>query len=647
MRDALTRLLVPSLEREVRRELTEKAELHAVGVFACNLRKLLLQPPVHNKRVLAIDPGFRSGCKLAVLDQFGNLVAEGLIHLIGADDRVAKSKAKLAEMIRKHEVEIIAIGNGTACRETEDVVASLISEELKELDLVYLVVNEAGASVYSTSELGREEYPDLDATVRGTISIGRRLLDPLSELVKINPSNIGVGLYQHDVKSKHLQASLDGVVESGVNYVGVDVNKASPALLSYVSGLNQLTARRIYEYRLENGPFKSREEFKKVAGFGDAAFVQAAGFLKIQSPENPLDATWIHPESYEAAEKVLAKLECSLDQVLSHLAVTPTPAEPQVAETESVVVEPASEEAVPAAEPVEEPKPDETKEASPTADASSETPAEVTEPVASEVAQPTESKPTEAKTEKTKPEPAKPVEVSPEFIPNEGHKVLVEKISAVDASQLATELSIGEHLAKDLLNSLSRPGRDPRADFPPPLFRRGVMKLEDLEAGMELSGSVLNVVDFGAFVDIGLHDSGMVHISRLANKYVTDPHEVVSVGDILKVWVVSIDKDRRRVSLTAIEPGTEKPQGKPAQRSSSSPKRGKPSTGQKGKYSGSKKGTGKPAGKKFTHTKRPSKPKPQKPITEEMKKGDEPMRTFGDLQQFLNLQKDDKKKKKK
>ncbi|PHR92768.1 MAG: transcriptional accessory protein Tex [Blastopirellula sp.] len=693
VRDALTRLLVPSLEREVRRELTEKAEVHAVGVFACNLRKLLLQPPVHNKCVLAIDPGFRSGCKLAVLDQFGNLVAQGLIHLIGADDRVAKSKAKLAEMIRKHKVEIIAIGNGTACRETEDVVASLISEELKELDLVYLVVNEAGASVYSTSELGREEFPEFDATVRGTISIGRRLLDPLSELVKINPSNIGVGLYQHDVKSKHLQASLDGVVESGVNYVGVDVNKASPALLSYVSGLNQLTARRIYEYRLEHGPFKSREEFKKVPGFGDKAFIQAAGFLKIQSPENPLDATWIHPESYESAEKVLEKLGCSLDQVLSHLAVTPTPVETQVAEPAPVAAEATSAEAT-TAETIEQPKSDAANEVSPTEEVTTDAAVETVKPTANEAAETastetastetastetastetastetasTDSPSTETEAEEKPakpasaaepvsaeaseptpvPEPVKPVEVSPEFIPNEGHKVLVEKISAADASQLATELAIGEHLAKDLLNSLSRPGRDPRADFPPPLFRRGVMKLEDLEPGMELSGSVLNVVDFGAFVDIGLHDSGMVHISRLANKYVTDPHEVVSVGDILKVWVISIDKDRRRVSLTAIEPGTEKPEGKPAQRRSSGPKRGKPNTGQKGTYSGAKKGTGKPAGRKFTHTKRPSKPKPQKPITEEMKKGEEPMRSFGDLQQFLNIQKDDKKKKKK
>ena len=300
-RDALTRLILASLEREVRRELTDRAEFHAVGVFAKNLRNLLLQPPVHNHRILAVDPGFKSGCKLAALDQFGNLLGHGVIYLVGKPDRREEARQKVLEMIEQHQLTVAAIGNGTACRHAEDFFAELIEKDLKDRGVAYVIVNEAGASVYSTSRTGREELPECDATLRGAISIGRRLQDPLSELVKIDPANIGVGLYQHDVKAKHLRASLDDVVESCVNYVGVDVNTASPALLRYVSGLNQLTARRLYEYRREHGPFRTREQLREVPGLGEATFVQAAGFLKIPAGDNPLDATWIHPESYAVA----------------------------------------------------------------------------------------------------------------------------------------------------------------------------------------------------------------------------------------------------------------------------------------------------------------------------------------------------------
>ena len=286
--------------------MTDRAETHAVSVFARNLRNLLLQPPVHNRRVLAVDPGFKSGCKLAALDQFGNLLGHDVIYLIGnKPERKEEAKQKALNLIRQHELTVVAIGNGTACRETEEFFAELLSSELKDQGVAYVIVNEAGASVYSTSQLGREEFPEYDATLRGAVSIGRRLLDPLSELVKIEPANIGVGLYQHDVKAKHLEASLDEVVESCVNYVGVDVNTASPALLRYVSGLNQLTARRVYEYRREHGPFRSREQLREVPGFGDATFIQAAGFLKIAGGDNPLDATWIHPESYRSATTVM------------------------------------------------------------------------------------------------------------------------------------------------------------------------------------------------------------------------------------------------------------------------------------------------------------------------------------------------------
>ncbi|MFO0958336.1 MAG: Tex-like N-terminal domain-containing protein [Isosphaeraceae bacterium] len=689
--DALDRLLLPSLEREIRRDLTEMAERHAVEVFARNLRSLILQPPIQKQVVLAIDPGFRTGCKVAVLDTMGHLVEHGVIYPHQPQSRRYEAKQYIKDLVGKHQVNVVAIGNGTACRETEELVAEVITEgtyfhehpgethlpgyvappepppvaepehqaeaaapaaeapapepaeaapvaeapqapaepvpdpapesepapsgvgeaasEIPPEDLppiaggapasdgetastdpvpptlpspeaiadaghpheeggaepiagetpppaevhqpeataeapaepapegepqaeavegeshaeaaepasggeshaeaaegtpevaaeaaapkpqgkpprqprppkppkprtpppppgphsadgqiaqlAYVIVNEAGASVYSTSTVGREEFADLDPTTRSTISIGRRLQDPLAELVKIEPQNIGVGLYQHDVNPKHLKESLEGVIESCVNFVGVDLNTASVPLLRHVSGLNQLTARRIVDYRKEKGAFSDREQLKEVEGIGPATYTQAAGFLKIPEAAHPLDRTWVHPESYEAATKALEKLGFTPD-VINHKDRMPE---------------------------------------------------------------------------------------------------LHAAMNAVELPALAAELGIGVPTLDDIFEALARPDRDPRDDLPKPIFKRGVLKLEDLEAGMELKGTVLNVVDFGAFVDIGLKDSGLVHISQLANRYIKSPHDVISVGDVVTVWVMSVDQERKRVSLTMVKPGTER-----------------------------------------------------------------------------------------
>ncbi len=553
-RDALGRLILPGLERDIRRELTDLAETHGVSVFARNLRNLLLQPPVRDRRVLAVDPAFRSGCKLVALDQFGNVLEHGVIFLVGKPERRKQAQQRVIDLIHRHQFSVVAIGNGTACRASEDFFAELVASNLKDRGVVYVIVNEAGASVYSTSRLGREEFPDYDASLRSAISIGRRLQDPLSELVKIDAANIGVGLYQHDVKAKHLRASLDEVVESCVNYVGVDANTASPALLRYISGLNQLTARRVYEYRREHGPLRSREQLRDVPGLGEATFVQAAGFLKITGGDNPLDATWIHPESYDAATRVLASLQC--------------------------------------------------------------TAADLTE--------------------------------------KEAAAALAERVAGVNIDELAEELEIGTLLLGDILAQLARPGRDPREDLPPPLFKQGVLKLEDLTPGMELTGTVLNVVDFGCFVDIGMHDSGLVHVSQLADKYVRDPHEVVAVGDIVKVWVVEVDKERRRVSLTMVQPGTQQPHrrrrdgAKPdrdkAPSEGGGQQRARPRESRRHKPEKLHKSKGPPKRKGPPKPKyRPkSRPKPVAPITEKMRTGKEPMRTFGDLAQLFLQQKQDK-----
>ncbi|MCE9554171.1 MAG: RNA-binding transcriptional accessory protein [Planctomycetes bacterium] len=619
-RDALARLVVPSLERELRREMTERAEAHAVRVFARNLRSLLLTPPVRDRRTLAVDPGIKSGCKLTALDPFGKMLGHAVVLLVGGAERRAEARAKLLEMIKEHEIQVIAIGNGTGCREAEEFVCELLANELKEESesgrLAYVIVNEAGASVYSTSQLGREEFPDYDATLRGAISIGRRLQDPLSELVKIDPASIGVGLYQHDVKANHLRSSLDEVVESCVNYVGVDVNTASTALLRYVSGLNQLTARRLFEYRHEHGPFRSRAQLRDVPGFGEATFVQAAGFLKITGGDNPLDSTWIHPESYPVAEQVLAKLGANGSAPLSD---APSPGVERGVGVPGASLGPAGV---------------------------GEVPPQSSFDFVSD-AQPNES---------TAPDSSSSLPKSCGVVP--GTPDLAARVAGLDVTSLAGELGVGTLLLSDILAQLSRPPRDPREALPPPIFKRGVMKLEDLSDGMELSGTVLNVVDFGAFVDIGLHDSGLVHVSRLANRYVKDPNEVISIGDIVRVWVTGIDKSRRRVSLTMIPPGTQRegaprrgrPQRRDAATESGAPApAGTPTVPSQGRRPRRGRGgppQGAPAAAPATPSqsrppqrsgppRKPDRPKPLVPITKKMLQGKEPMRTFGDLLQFV------------
>jgi uncharacterized protein len=560
VRDALGRLVLPSLEREARRDLMEKAELHAVEVFAQNLRNLLLQPPLSDRRILAVDPGFKNGCKLAAIDEFGALLEHGLIHIVDSDEQKTAARTKLIELIRQHHVSVVAIGNGTACRQTEQLVAEILVTELAEQDVHYVVVNEAGASVYSTSDVGREEFPECDAMQRSAISIGRRLQDPLSELVKIDPASIGVGLYQHDTRAKHLRDTLDDVVQSCVSYVGVELNSASAALLRYVSGMNQLTARRVYEHRRQHGPFRNREQLLEVSGLGDATFVQAAGFLKIVRGDNPLDATWIHPENYAAAQRLLAKLGIDLGELS------------QAGTAERIR----------------------------------------------------------------------------------------QAVAAFDREQLAEELDVGRLALDDIVESLSKPGRDPRSDLPPPIFRKDVVKFDDLAVGMELRGTVLNVVDFGAFVDVGLSDSGLVHVSQLSAGYVRNPHEVVAVGDQVRVWVASIDKERRRVALSMIEPGTQKerpprghaprPAGKPRRRrppADAAVADSQPADQQQEQRQPQRSGQRRERSERPSrHRDRGRRPPPRTgafekrarkssvPITKEMEAGKEAMRTFGDLLQF-------------
>ena len=640
LHDALHRLVVPSIEREIRRDLTDRAELHAVKVFAQNLRKLLLQPPLHQHRVLAIDPGFRSGCKLVALDEFGNVLSHTLIHVIGAAERVQQSRQRLIEQIKEHQVSVVAIGNGTASRETEQLVAQILTDELADSDVKYLMVNEAGASVYSTSQMGREELPKFDATVRGAVSIGRRALDPLSELVKIDPANIGVGLYQHDIKAKHLRDSLDAVVESCVNYVGVDVNSASPALLGYVSGLNQLTARRLYEYRQEHGPFRNREQLKEVAGIGDATFVQAAGFLKIPGAENPLDETWIHPESYEIAERVLGEIDCDVAELVSRKTQPLESSQQASAESSSE----AAVEDAPTATSTDATSTDSEAAASVTTEAD----VEQAESSAAESDSTSEADATTADDNAASDGTASDGTAEAGAAANQdvsANNGLAERLMGINTVELAEKLTVGKLLLADILSSLARPGRDPREDLSPPVFRREILKLEDLKQGMKFSGTVLNVVDFGAFVDIGLTDSGLIHVSRLADRFISDPHDVVSVGDILEVWVIGVDDKRRRVSLTAIEPGTEKPRQQRPKKSEakegSAPRRRKPTRSKESgeKRRGQQGARGKGARQK-TNWKPKKKAKPVAPITDAMAEGREPMRTFSDLLQFHQRQSD-------
>lgn len=444
--DGYGRLIAPSIEREIRSELTESAEQHAIDVFAKNVYNLLLQPPLFGKTILGIDPGFVSGCKIAVVDSSGKYLEGTTIYPTEPKKWIDVSEKTLATLVGTHQVDVIAIGNGTASREVEQFVA----ETIRKFGLTcgYMIVSEAGASVYSASKLAAEEFPDLEAAQRGNISIARRVLDPLAELVKIDPKSIGVGLYQHDVNQKNLEHKLGQVVESCVNHVGVNVNTASPALLAHVSGLNTRTATNIVKHRDEKGPFQSREAILEVKGMGSHSFEQSAGFLRITNGENPLDGTSIHPESYPVTYKLLGKLNITLDSI------------------------------------------------------------------------------------------------------HRETKRLQEQLKLVNSKTLSGELGVGKPTLDLIIENLLKPGRDPRADLPAPILRKDVLSMNDLKPGLRLKGTVRNVVDFGAFVDIGVKQDGLVHISEMGTAFVKNPHDVMSVGDVIEVAIKSVDHDRGRIALT-------------------------------------------------------------------------------------------------
>ncbi|MFF2533687.1 Tex family protein [Brevibacillus sp. NPDC058079] len=446
--DAYKRLIAPSIEREVRAELTEAAEERAIHIFAENLRNLLLQPPVKGKVVLGVDPAFRTGCKLAVVDETGKLLEVAVVYPTPPANKVAEATAKVKQLIETYAVTVVAIGNGTASRETEQFIATLLKELKREV--MYIIVNEAGASVYSASTLAKEEFPDLDVAERSAASIARRLQDPLAELVKIDPKSVGVGQYQHDVSQSRLADSLQFVVESAVNHVGVDVNTASPSLLQYVSGISRQVAGNIVKKRDEVGKFTERSQLKAVPRLGAKTYEQCIGFLRVMDGANPLDKTPIHPESYDATHQLLSMLGINAQEI--------------------------------------------------------------------------------------------------------GSENCKERVQSLDVKETAAKLGIGEPTLQDIVDSLLRPGRDPRDELPKPLLRSDVLQLSDLSVGLKLQGTVRNVVDFGAFVDIGLKNDGLVHISRLKKGFVKHPLEVVTVGDIVDVWVVEIDEKRQRVGMTMIAP---------------------------------------------------------------------------------------------
>ena len=454
--DAYKRLIAPSAEREMRNQLTEKAETEAIKVFAKNTEKLLMAPPVRGKKVISIDPGYRTGCKVAVLSATGKLLAYTTIYPTQPKNDVAGTERVLKKIIDKYGIDIIVIGNGTASRETEEVVADFLKKNGYD-NIKYTIVNEAGASVYSASKLASEEYPDLDVTTRGAMSLGRRLQDPLAELVKIDPKHIGVGQYQHDMNQKQLDAALTGVVENCVNRVGVDLNTASPALLSYIAGINAAVAKNIVAYREEHGRFESRKELLKVPKLGEKAFGQCAGFLRISGGKNPLDATSVHTESYAVAEMIMEKAGITAEDL----------AKGGVSDIEERI-----------------------------------------------------------------------------------RKAYPSKKPAESIRAMAADIGAGDMTVKDIVDELKKPARDPREDAPPVVFRNDVRSFDDLEEGMELTGTVRNVVDFGAFVDIGVKNDGLVHVSQLSHKYVKHPMDVVAVGDTVKVKILGIDRDKQKVSLT-------------------------------------------------------------------------------------------------
>ena len=490
IQDSYKRLIAPSIEREIRNMLTERAEEEAIKVFGKNTKNLLMVPPVKDIRILAIDPSFRTGCKLAVLDGTGKFLEQGVIYPNEPRNEIEKSQKIMAEIIKKFDIDVITIGNGTASRETEMVVSDMLSKYTFPKKVTYTIVSEAGASVYSASKLAQEEYPKLDVTIRGAISIGRRLQDPLAELVKIDPKSIGVGQYQHDVNQTKLGQELDGVVEDCVNSVGVDLNTASPALLQYVSGITKTISKNLVKYREENGKFINRQEIMKVKMLGDKAFEQSAGFLRISDGENPLDKTAVHPETYEIAEKLLKKLGYTIEDLRSG----------NLRDINERIMK----------IPVKEDK---------------------------KVKMPAKNirlKGFEALAQLNFKEDKKP-----------SRENIKDRIKV-----LSEELNVGVPTLTDILEELRKPGRDPRDEMPKVVFRSDVMNFEDMKVGMKLTGTVRNVVDFGAFVDIGVKQDGLVHLSEMSDKYIKNPMEVVQVGDTVNVTILSIDKERQRIGLS-------------------------------------------------------------------------------------------------
>ncbi|EOT2913196.1 RNA-binding transcriptional accessory protein Tex [Clostridium perfringens] len=456
IKDSFKRLIYPSIEREIRSELTSKGEEGAIDIFKANLKSLLMQAPIKGKVVMGFDPGFRTGCKVAILDETGKFVENTTVYPTAPQNKIDETISTLKKLIKKHGVQVISLGNGTASRESEEVIAKMLKEIKEETgkELFYVIVSEAGASVYSASELANKEYPDLDVTVRGAISIGRRLQDPLAELVKIDPKAIGVGQYQHDVTQKKLDESLAGIVEDCVNNVGVDLNIATPSLLSYISGINASIAKNIVDYREENGKFKSRKELLKVKRLGQKAYEQCAGFLRVMESKEALDNTSVHPESYKVAKELIKTLGYTEEDLKN----------------------------------------------------------------------------------------GKLVDID-------------ERVKAKGISNLAKELEVGEPTLNDIIKEIKKPGRDPREELPKPIFKSGVIEMKDLKPGMILMGTVRNVSDFGAFVDIGVHQDGLVHKSQMADKFVKHPLDIVKVGDIVEVRILDVDLKRKRISLSMKKEG--------------------------------------------------------------------------------------------
>ncbi len=522
--DSYERLIAPAIEREIRSDLTEKAEDGAIDVFGKNLEQLLMQPPIAGKVVLGWDPAFRTGCKLAIVDATGKVLDTKVIYPTAPQNKVEEAKAELKKLIKKYNVDLISVGNGTASRESEQVIVEL----LKELDrpVQYVIVNEAGASVYSASKLATEEFPQFDVGQRSAASIARRLQDPLAELVKIDPKSIGVGQYQHDMNQKKLDEALGGVVESSVNKVGVDVNTASAPLLEYISGINKTIAKNIVDYREQNGKFTNRKQLLKVPKLGPKAYEQCAGFMRILDGDNPLDATSVHPESYEAAEKLLDKLGLTMEDVRAM--------QKKAAEDKKLGK-------VAKAEGTTQPqvKKPEKKQAKQLVVKNTNT--SMGKALAAAmgnlvIAAPEEKAPaTSAKT----------------ATPQANASVVVGLEKRVrDKAALANELGIGEITLTDILKELEKPARDPREDMPKPILRSDVLDLKDLKPGMILKGTVRNVIDFGAFVDIGVHQDGLVHVSQMTDRFIKHPLEAVSVGDIVDVQVLTVDVPKKRIGLT-------------------------------------------------------------------------------------------------